>query len=321
MTGLCTGGDKQLLNIKTMLERRLIVAFKSTIIAVMVISALSCTKKPVEGPEKPEQVRIPINISMGLWSKVTDDAYEPGDRTGVYVVNYTESGEPGVLAADGNHIDNMRFTYSGSWTPDQEIYWQDKTTKADFYCYYPYGESEDVSAYPFSAQADQSSIENYRASEFLWGKATGVSPTAEAVPIITNRLMSNMLIWLKPGEGFTGESFALASKEVRICNVKTGATVDLSTGIMTAAGAGGEVVPYDEGDHYRALLVPQTVDDGQNLITVSVDGIEYTFAKGFTFEPNVQHKFTITVNRTGGGVDITIGGWEPDDEDHGGSAE
>lgn len=306
-----------------MIDRSLILAFKWTVIAAMAISAMSCTKKPVEDQEKPdaEQVRIPINISMGLWSKVTDTSYESGDRTGVYVVNYTESGEPGVLAANGNHIDNMRFTYSGSWTPDKEIYWQDKTTKADFYCYYPYGKPADVSAYPFSVQTDQSSIENYKASEFLWGKATGVSPTADAVPIITNRSMSNMLIWLKPGNGFSEETFATASKSVRICNVKSDATVDLRTGVATATGSSTEIIPYDEGDYYRALIVPQTVDNGLNLITVTIDGVEYTFAKGFTFEPNVQHKFTVTVNKSGGGVDITIGGWEPDDEDHGGSAE
>ena len=306
-----------------MIDRRLIFSFKWTLLAVMAISAMSCTKMPVDGPEKPdiEQVRIPINISMGLWSKVTDAAYENDDQTGVYVVNYTESGEPGVLAASGNYVDNMRFTYSGSWTPDKEIYWKDKTTKADFYCYYPYGNPEDVSAYPFSVQADQSSIENYKASEFLWGKATGISPTADAVPIITNRLMSNMLIWLKPGEGFSEESFASSSIAIRICNVKTDATVDLNTGAMSAFGAVAEVVPYDEGEYYRALIVPQTVADGLNLITVTVDGVEYNFAKGFTFEPNVQHKFTITVNKSGGGVDITIGGWDPDDDDHGGSAE
>lgn len=299
---------------------KLLTICKWAAAAVMTVTAVACSEK--EKTEEPDdQGRIPINISMGVWTKVTDAAYEQGDQTGIYVVNNTESGESGTLANSGNYVDNMRFTYTDNWAPDTEIYWADKTTKADFYCYFPYGTPADVTAYPFSVRADQSSLENYKASEFLWGKAAGISPTADAVPIITNRSMSNMLIYLQPGNGFTEETFAAASKSVRICNVRTDATVDLRTGVATATGSSIEIVPYDEGGYYRALIVPQTVADGLNLITVTVDGMEYTFAKGFTFEPNVQHKFTITVNKSSGGVDISIGGWEPDDEDHGGSAE
>lgn len=284
------------------------------------MTAMACTRDP-EGKPDDGSVRIPINISMGMWTKVTDAAYEQGDQTGIYVVNNTDGGESGTLVNSGNHVDNMRFTYDGVWTPDSEIYWKDNVTKADFYCYYPYGTPTDVAACPFSVQADQSSLENYKASEFLWGKATGMSPTVDAVPIITNRSMSNMLIYLQPGNGFTEETFAAASKSVRICNVKTDATIDLRTGVAVATGTATEVTPYNEGEYYRALIVPQTVADGQNLITVTVDDVEYTFAKGFTFESNVQHKFTITVNKSSNGVDITIGGWESDGEDHGGSAE
>lgn len=300
--------------------KRIVFVCRWAVVAALFMTAIACTAEP-EGKTDEDSVRIPINISMGMWTKVTDVAYEHGDQTGIYVVNNTESGESGTLVNSGNHVDNMRFTYDGVWTPDSEIYWKDKETKADFYCYYPYGTPTDVAAYPFSVQADQSSLADYKASEFLWGKATGVSPTVDAVPIMTNRSMSNMLIYLQPGNGFTEEAFAAASKSVRICNVKTDATIDLRTGVAVATGAAAEVTPYNEGGYYRALIVPQTVADGQNLITVTVDDVEYTFAKGFTFEPNVQHKFTIKVNKSGGGVDISIGDWESDEEDHGGSAE
>lgn len=308
------------MSIITATMKRIVFLCRWAVVAALFMTAIACTAEP-EGKTDEDSVRIPINISMGMWTKVTDVAYERGDQTGIYVVNNTESGESGTLVNSGNHVDNMRFTYDGVWTPDSEIYWKDKETKADFYCYYPYGTPTDVAAYPFSVQADQSSLADYKASEFLWGKATGVSPTVDAVPIMTNRSMSNMLIYLQPGNGFTEETFAAASKSVRICNVKTDATIDLRTGVAVATGAAAEVTPYNEGGYYRALIVPQTVADGQNLITVTVDDVEYTFAKGFTFEPNVQHKFTIKVNKSGGGVDISIGDWESDEEDHGGSAE
>ena len=257
---------------------------------------------------------------MNVWTRVTDTDYESGDKVGIYVVNYQGS-SAGALQSSGNHVDNMCFTYTNNWTPESDIYWKDETTKADFYCYYPYGTPSDITAHPFSVKTDQSQQADYKASEFLWGKASGVSPTANAVPIITNRSMSNMLIYVAPGKGFTEETLAAATKSVRICNVKSSATVDLRTGVATATGSATEIIPYNEGTYYRALLVPQTVADGSNLITITVDGVDYTLAKGFTFKANTQHKFTVTVNKASSGVDIGVGNWEVDDTDNGGAAE
>lgn len=282
----------------------------------------SCSKsgnnEKIPLPVKPTE--IPINVSMGVWTRATDTSYESGDKVGIYVVNYDGS-TAGTLQSSGNHVDNMRFSYTTKWTPDTEIYWKDQTTKADFYCYYPYGSPADISAYAFTTKADQSKLADYKASEFLWGKATGITPTANAVPIITNRSMCNMLIYVVAGEGFTAETLAAANKSVKISSVKTSATVDLRTGVATATGSAAEVIPYNEGEYYRALIVPQTVADGSNLITVTVDGVDYTLAKGFTFKANTQHKFTVTVNKSSGGVDIGIGDWEIDDTDNGGAAE
>lgn len=288
--------------------------------AVMLFA--SCSKNSTKGdePAPVEPTKIPIDVSMGVWTRATDTSYESGDKVGIYVVNYNGS-TAGTLQSSGNHVNNMRFSYTTKWTPDTEIYWKDQTTKADFYCYYPYGSPTDISAYAFTTKADQSKLADYKASEFLWGKATGMNPTANAVPITTNRSMSNMLIYVVAGKGFTAETLAAANKSVKISSVKTSATVDLRTGVAMATGSVAEVIPYNEGEYYRALIVPQTVADGSNLITVTVDGVDYTLAKGFTFKANTQHKFTITVNRSSGGVDIGIGDWEIDDTDNGGAAE
>lgn len=287
------------------------------------VCLLSCSSGDGNGeptPTPPDPIRIPINISMDVWTRVTDTAYESGDQAGIYVVNY-QGTSPDVLQPSGNYVDNMRFSYTDKWMSDSEIYWKDETTKADFYCYYPFGTPSDIAAYPFSVKADQSRLVDYKASEFLWGKASGISPTSKAVPIITNRSMSNILVYVAPGKGFTEESLAATTKTVRICNVKASATIDLRTGVATATGEASEIVPYDEGDYYRALLVPQAVADGSNLITITVDGVDYTLAQGFTFKANTQHKFTVTVNKASGGVDIGVGDWEIDDTDHGGAAE
>lgn len=285
----------------------------SAAIAAMA-SMASCSDNASDISENPAAEKLPISISTAL-SRVTDYAFEVGDKVGVFVVN-----EPNSLAASGNHVDNMGFTCSDKWTPDAEIYWLDKTTKADLYCYYPYAETVDATAHPFATKADQSALADYKASEFLWGRTAGVAPTEEAVGITVKHTFSNVVVILKAGAGFTEETFAAASKSVRICNVRTAATVDLATGIATATGVASSVTPYNEGDYYRALIVPQTVAEGA-LIQATVNGTDYTLSRGFTFRANTQHKFTVTVNKVNNGVNIGIGGWDVDDSDNGGSAE
>jgi hypothetical protein len=284
-----------------------------TLLAAMA-AMVSCSNNVEDVPTIPEADKLPINISTTL-TRATDSAYEAGDKVGIFVVN-----EPNALVTSGNHVDNMGFTYSTKWTPDTEIYWLDKSTKVDFYCYYPYAEVANTAAHTFATKADQSSLANYKASEFLWGKTTGVAPTEEAVNITTNHTFSNALVILKPGDGFTEESLAAATKSVKICGVKTNATIDLATGVATANGNATEVTPYLENGQYRALIVPQTTEEGA-LIVVTVDGVDYTLTRSMTFKANKQHKFTVTLNKVSNGVNVGIGGWETDEEDYGGSAE
>ena len=284
-----------------------------TLMAV-VAAMVSCSENVENTPTIPETDKLPINIST-TYSRATDSAYEVGDKVGIFVVN-----EPNDLKASSNHVDNMGFTYTTTWTPDASIYWLDKTTKAAFYCYYPYAQSVSTTAHTFATKANQSQLADYKASEFLWGKTAGIAPTKEAVNITTNHTFSNALIVLKPGDGFTEATLAAATKSVKICGVKTNATINLATGVATATGNATEVTPYLENGQYRALIVPQTTVEGA-LIVVTVDGVDYKLTRAMTFKANKQHKFTVTLNKVSNGVNVGIGGWETDEEDYGGDAE
>lgn len=267
----------------------------------------------------PEVEKIPIQIATNIATRVTDASFESGDKVGVYVVNQ-ENGNSGALASSGNHVDNMGFTYTTKWTADNEIYWKDQTTKADFYVYYPYNASVSTTAYIFSTKTDQSTLAGYKASELLWGKTVAASPTDGIVSITMDHSLSNVLVYLNPGKGFTAESLAASTVSVKICNVKTDASLNIATGNVTATGAATMVTPYNEGNYYRALIVPQTVDE-KALIVVTVDGVSYTLTQGFTFAANTQHKFTVTLNKANSGVNIGIGNWTVDEMNHGGTAE
>ena len=269
-------------------------------------------------PTTPNEKKLEIRISPSM-TRATDYGFETGDCVGLYVVNYSGS-TPGSLSNMGNHVDNMRFTYNGTWTPDKVITWADSKTHADFYLYYPFANVQNVAAHSFSVKADQSTEAAYKASDLMAGKALNVAPSEEAISIPVNHAMSRITIALEAGNGFTAESLAKADIAVKINGVKCDATINIASGTVTATGDPANVTPLYADNAYKALIVPQTVEEG-NLITVTAEGRDFNLKKAFTFESAKSHKFTVTLSKTSAGVNVNINPWIEDGEDNGGIAE
>ena len=215
----------------------------------------------------------------------------------------------------------MRFTYSGTWTPDTPIYWMDNTTHADFYLYFPYQSGiSDVNAMSFSVKTDQSSESAYKASELLIGSVKDMAPTESAVVINAKHVLSQMIVNVAAGNGFTTESLAAANIGVTINGTKVSATVDIASSAVSATGDAQSIKPWNTNGTWKALVIPQSVEE-TNLITVNVDGKDYNLKKAFTFVSGKSHKFTVTVSKTSNGINVNIDGWETDDTDNGGVAE
>lgn len=280
--------------------------------------APSTPETPVT-PETP--TKRPINISTSIAAtRATDYGFESGDKIGLYVVNHAADGTATLLNT-GNYVDNMRFVYNGSWTPDTPIYWKDNATRADFYLYYPYSAAvSNVKAIPFTAKADQSTEAAYKASDLMAGSTQRVAPTDEAVSIEASHLLSQAVITVGAGNGFTAASLAASSIGVKINGVKTACTFDLTDRSTTATGTATDVTPYCTSNTWKALIVPQTTTGGE-LITVTVDGREFKLRKAFTFEGGKRHAFTVVVSKTSNGINVNINPWEDDGTDNGGTAE
>lgn len=269
-------------------------------------------------PDKPS-AKVPISISTNI-TRATETAFESGDKVGLFVVNRNADGSKAALFTTGNYVDNMLYTYTNVWTPATEIYWKDNKTHADFYLYYPYRQQvESVTAMPFSTKANQSAEADYKAGDLLVGSTLDAAPSTEAVRIEAKHIMSQVDIRLKPGAGFTESSLAAANVKVTLNNIKTSATVDLATATATATGQASAITPYNDGSAYHAIIVPQQVAQC-NLITVNVNGRDFNLSKAFTFQSGKRHTFTVTLDKTSSGVNVTIGAWENDGNDNGGSA-
>ncbi len=273
---------------------------------------------PSPTPSATEKMEIRISPSVA-GSRATDYGFEKGDCIGLYVVNYS-NGVPGTLTNSSNHVNNMRFRYDGTWTPDSKVTWGDNETHADFYAYYPYASVSTVTAYNFAVRADQSTESAYKASDLMIGNTKNVAPTTSAIEIPVSHTMSKANIYLEAGNGFTAESLAASEISVKINGVKCNASVNIATGEVTATGTETTLTPLYTDNHYKALIVPQRVESA-NLITVNVDGQDYNLQKEFTFESGKSHNFTITLSKTSAGVNVNITPWIDDDTDNGGTAE
>ena len=249
-------------------------------------------------------------------TRATDYAFETGDDVGLFVVN-----QPSDLQTSGNHVDNCRFTFDGTkWNAGEETYWLDATTKADFYCYYPYTSSvSSITAFPFQISPNQSTESGYKVSDLMWGKVDGVSPTPDPVVISVNHSMSCLIVKLKAGTGWKEDD--IKDAEVTLCGLRTSSLINLADGTVTADGGATEMKPMQVGAGiFKALVVPQKVSDSE-LVRVKVGTNSYSLKTSIDLKSGRQHTCTVVINRTGEGINIGIGPWETDDIDYGGSVE
>lgn len=285
---------------------------------------------------------MPVSISSvypvkGSVTRADDNGFVAGDEVGIFIVDYNEDGTPGALKMNGVRAANALFEYDGSsWDAPYQIYWADGSTPADFYGYYPYDSAMEIpTAYPFSVSSLQDSDGDgttggagYETSDLLWVKAEKVHPTTQAITLQYRHLMAGITVSLEKGDGFTLDEWNLLSKKVLIGDTELSGVVNLADGsIRIAEGNSGKITPLTYNDTWRAVVVPQNVAAGEELLIIDVDGQTYEFVKDvdMTYYSGKMHNFTIKViKKTSGGdyefkvLSDDIVAWEEDPDFHDG---
>lgn len=291
---------------------------------LLVLCCCACQRESKELPT-PDDQKLPITIDCtptARDTRATDTAFDDGDQVGLYVVSRT-SGTTPTLLSSGNHANNVRFTYLGTWTSTQTLYWQDNHTHADFYLYYPYtAQMPDVHHWRVAVPANQSSDAAMRQADVLVGRATDVTPTQEAVRIIAHHMMSRLLVTLKAGRGFTDDQLRDARVTVTLGGLSTEATVDIATATATASGEATQSISpcHTDALTYTAIVAPQEVP-ACDLITVTVNGDHYTLHRAITLVEGTSHRATVTLDKGSGSVSVAIDDWLTDGKDYGGKAQ
>ena len=261
----------------------------------------------------PEENRLAVQlggvIGTNRDSRATDDGFCDGDRIGVYVVDYA-NGSPGILKLEGNRATNVGYTYSAGttlWTPDYDVYYKDEKTAVDIYGYYPYATPDAVDKYSFEVRTDQhvsatsSELGGYEASDFLWAKASKVTPTDAVVKLSFSHRLSGVRVSLQMGSGFTSEEWNSLEKTVRILNTRTSAEINLSTGVATAVGDVNPVgiVAVQDGEDYRAIVIPQEIPSGTPLLGITVGGVNYShqLSSAMVYAAGKLHSYVMRVDK------------------------
>lgn len=287
-----------------------------------------------DGVADGELLDIRAVISQQAPTRADESGFADGDRMGVFVVGYS-SGAPGTLTVGSNHASNVAFTLdadAGQWNAPTPLYWPDSKSGADIYGYYPFdNQLSSVDAYHFEVKADQSVAASdgdmcaYEASDFLWAKTPNAQPGSR-VNLTFHHKMAGVRVVLQEGEGFSDGEFARLPKTVTVDNTLRSATVNLSTGVVTATGSyDRDIVMNPESECWRAVVVPQAVASGKSTIGITIDGVAIPFTRdgGMTYEAGKLHTFTINVKKTDPSgkfeislASLSISDWLADESGH-----
>ena len=278
-----------------------------------------------------DRIQLSGDIDQLAVTRVNDNGFCNGDVMGVYIVDY-DGGTPGTLKASGNRGDNVRHTFDEPnyrWNSAYDLYWKDKHTHIDVYGYYPFADPKSVDDYQFEVKRDQSKpsengeMGGYEASDFLWGKVADVAPTTSVIRLPMKHRMSNACVTLVEGSGFADGEWASTEKIVLTANVIRKASINMADGTVKTAGSveSTMTIPSRTGDEWRTIVVPQTVQAGTTLFSITIGGVPYKFAKNENLEyvAGKMMKFGIRVDKKAGSgqyqltlISESITPWEND---------
>lgn len=279
----------------------------------MALLATGCSEDNLRSPKNIDsQLPITLSAAYPTLTRASDAGFEDGDQMGVFVLDYVGN-SPQDISGDDAHAANVRFKFNGNdntWSATTTLYWTSKDTPADIIGYYPFASSIDnPSSVPVSISrrqdttGDDNGMGGYEASDILWAKAEKVMPTDSKVNLTFRHVMAGIRVTLIEGSGFSNGEWAQLEKVVVLPGILPNTNIDLADGkVGEASGDRIPVDPYRNNSDWRAVVAPQTISAGNNLIDISVDGVSYHFAKNEALEyiSGKLHSFTITVDKRSG---------------------
>ena len=253
-----------------------------------------------------------INFTYGAAATrtVTDPQSGTSVSTGLNVGIFGVSSEGTTTMT--NYANNKYVTAASNAinlaTGSSDMTWPTTTSAtASIYAYAPYQESWEVNtANSFSVQSDQTSDDNYLASDLLYASATDQTQNA-TVNLAFSHKLSKVSITIKKA---TGSNVTLNGATVKIKNTQLTTSLNPSTGALgdasgeatdiTAATIASELEAGNESSTATAcaVIVPQTLAAGTAFVEITTTDSKTLIGKlseATTFASSNSYSMTISV--------------------------
>lgn len=220
---------------------------------------------------------------------------------------------------------NNQYTVgtTGNLTATNEMAWpSDASAKVNIYAYAPYQSNWTYnSANAFSVQTDQSSNDNYLASDLLYAKATDKTQTTEAIALNFAHKLSRINVTIKKGED--ASTITLNGAKVYITNTCTATTLNPSTGALASTPSTVADIligtlsaePTATGTTLYGITIPQAIAAATKLVKVTTTDKVYVAKLGSatTLEGGKSYNFTATIGTSTEATltlgSVTLTGW------------
>lgn len=269
-------------------------------LAGMAVLALlaSCSQDTGQDDAQDSFTPTPISFTAsGLQVTPTTRATVDGTWEGVTYVAVQIYGESTKLYSVTPSDDYKTATL----TTDDPLYWQSADDYKIVDAWLPY--NTDYSEPEVAVKADQSSLENYQASDFIEASADQISFSDPTITFYHRT--AKVVVKLTAGDGVSDVSGAT----VKLLNT-------LETYIENYIRTGITAYNPDNGTtHYALLGTPQRILANTKFIQVTLDGQDYYYAPTAekSLDPSCQHTYTLRVSKTGLSLEgSTIEPWGTD---------
>lgn len=187
--------------------------------------------------------------------------------------------------------------------PSPKPYYPTGSTNIDILAYYPANAASN-----FDVAADQTTDDNYKASDLMVATVTNQAKTTSTVALAFQHKMAKLVVTATAGDGVnTIQTITLKNVKRRVTFTNTSGAV----GSATTISGSTDVVLFKSGTGTSgtgAALIPAQTIEGDVLEIVTDQGTAtYNVGNsGKTFNANTKYTISVTVNRTAVGATNTI---------------
>lgn len=233
---------------------------------------------------------------------IQTSAFDAGETVDVYITENNGGNNPTTYPQPIEYS----TAAGGALTVGTQYYYPTSGNGVNIYALYP---ATAATGELFTIKEDQSTDDNYKASDLMYGKpATNpVSPSANAVDIQFSHLLSKVTINLIAGANVT----SLDGAKVELIGVKPSTTLTAGINGHSITDASGDATPItvmtatETVTSGSAIIVPQTLPE--MFLQVTLDGATLT-GKLASGAPELTagnaYTYDITVNMRGGALEI-----------------